>query len=173
MAKIIPFGGHTPEIDPTAFIADSAVIIGYVTIKAGANIWPNVVIRGDEAHITIGENVSLQDNSTVHTDPDSPMVIGDNALIGHNAILHGKSIGKGCLVGMGAILLDGSEIGDESIIGAGTMITQHKVVPPRSMVYGNPFRVVRKLKQEEIDGVQEGIRGYCRLAAEYKKIQEG
>ena len=95
MAQIISFGGHTPQIDPTAYIAESAVIIGNVTIKAGANIWPHTVIRGDESQIIIGENVSIQDNSTVHTYPALPMIIGDNTLVGHNVILHGHSIGKG------------------------------------------------------------------------------
>ena len=149
MAQIISFGGHTPQIDPTAYIAESAVIIGNVTIKAGANIWPHTVIRGDESQIIIGENVSIQDNSTVHTYPALPMIIGDNTLVGHNVILHGHSIGKGCLIGMGSILMDATEIGDESIIGAGTMITKKKVIPPRYEKEGHsaPFPRIRHAGQ--------------------------
>ena len=129
------------------------------------------MIRGDESQIIIGENVSIQDNSTVHTYPALPMIIGDNTLVGHNVILHGHSIGKGCLIGMGSILMDATEIGDESIIGAGTMITKQKVIPPRSLVYGMPAKVVRELSQEEVDGVQSEVKLYADLGAEYKKIQ--
>ncbi len=171
MAQIISFGGYTPEIDPTAYIAETAVIIGHVTIRSGANIWPHTVIRGDESHIVIGKNVSIQDNSTIHTYPALPMQIGDNTLVGHNTILHGHSIGKGCLIGMGSILMDATEIGDESIIGAGTMITKNKIIPPRSLVYGMPARVVRTLLQKEIDDVQSEVKQYCALGAKYKQIQ--
>ena len=99
------------------------------------------------------------------------MIIGDNTLVGHNVILHGHSIGKGCLIGMGSVLMDATEIGDESIIGAGTMITKKKVIPPRSLVYGVPAKVVRELSQEEVDGVQSEVKLYADLGAEYKKIQ--
>lgn len=171
MAQIISFGGYTPEIDPSAYIAESAVIIGHVTIMSGANIWPHTVIRGDESHIIIGKNVSIQDNSTVHTYPALPMEIGDNTLVGHNVILHGHTIGKGCLIGMGSILMDATEIGDETIIGAGTMITKHKMIPPQSLVYGTPARIIRNLTPEEIAGIQEEVAIYRELGEQYKQIQ--
>lgn len=163
MAQILPFEGQLPRIDPTAYIAESAVIIGKVTIGANANIWPNAVIRGDENSITIGNNVSIQDNCTIHTEPDQPVTIGDNTLIGHNTIVHCQTIGKGCLIGMGSILMNYTTIGDETIIGAGTVVTQHKTIPPRSMVYGTPFHIVRQLTEEEAADVYRQTEEYAAL----------
>lgn len=172
MAQIIPFEGQVPQIDPTAYVAESAVIIGKVTIGAGANIWPNAVLRGDSDSITIGKNVSIQDNSTVHTEPGQPVYIGDDVLIGHNTIIHCRTIEKGCLIGMGAILMNEVTIGEESIIGAGTMITQNKTIPPRSLVYGTPFRVVRELTKEEAEDVYHQTAHYSELGQIYKRDQD-
>lgn len=171
MAQILPFEGQLPRIDPTAYIAESAVIIGKVTIGANANIWPNAVIRGDENSITIGNNVSIQDNCTIHTEPDQPVTIGDNTLIGHNTIVHCQTIGKGCLIGMGSILMNYTTIGDETIIGAGTVVTQHKTIPPRSMVYGTPFHIVRQLTEEEAADVYRQTEEYAALGQKHKHLQ--
>lgn len=172
MAQILPFEGQLPRIDPTAYIAESAVIIGKVTIGANANIWPNAVIRGDENSITIGNNVSIQDNCTIHTEPDQPVTIGDNTLIGHNTIVHCQTIGKGCLIGMGSILMNYTTIGDETIIGAGTVVTQHKTIPPRSMVYGTPFHIVRSLTEEEAADVYRQTKEYAALGQKHKHLQK-
>ncbi|OKY54200.1 gamma carbonic anhydrase family protein [Megasphaera cerevisiae] len=169
MAQIISFGGYTPQIDPTAYIAESAVIIGHVIIKEGAGIWPNTVIRGDENSIIIGRYVDIQDNSTVHVQPDQSLEIGDYTMIGHNALVHGAFVGTGCLIGMGAVLMPYSEVGSESIIGAGTMVTQRKRIPPRSLAYGMPFRVIRSVTDEEIAGVRTDVMEYYELAQKYKK----
>lgn len=171
MAQILPFEGQLPRIDPTAYIAESAVIIGKVTIGANANIWPNAVIRGDENSITIGNNVSIQDNCTIHTEPDQPVTIGDNTLIGHNTIVHCQTIGKGCLIGMGSILMNYTTVGDETIIGAGTVVTQHKTIPPHSMVYGTPFRIVRSLTEEEAADVYRQTEEYAALGQKHKHLQ--
>lgn len=171
MAQILPFEGQLPRIDPTAYIAESAVIIGKVTIGANANIWPNAVIRGDENSITIGNNVSIQDNCTIHTEPDQPVTIGDNTLIGHNTIVHCQTIGKGCLIGMGSILMNYTTVGDETIIGAGTVVTQHKTIPPRSMVYGTPFHIVRQLTEEETADVYRQTEEYAALGQKHKHLQ--
>lgn len=171
MAQILPFEGQLPRIDPTAYIAESAVIIGKVTIGANANIWPNAVIRGDENSITIGNNVSIQDNCTIHTEPDQPVTIGDNTLIGHNTIVHCQTIGKGCLIGMGSILMNYTTIGDETIIGAGTVVTQHKTIPPRSMVCGTPFHIVRQLTEEEAADVYRQTEEYAALGQKHKHLQ--
>ncbi len=171
MAQILPFEGQLPRIDPTAYIAESAVIIGKVTIGANANIWPNAVIRGDENSITIGNNVSIQDNCTIHTEPDQPVTIGDNTLIGHNTIVHCQTIGKGCLIGMGSILMNYTTVGDETIIGAGTVVTQHKTIPPRSMVYGTPFHIVRQLTEEEAADVYRQTEEYAALGQKHKHLQ--
>lgn len=171
MAQILPFEGQLPRIDPTAYIAESAVIIGKVTIGANANIWPNAVIRGDENSITIGNNVSIQDNCTIHTEPDQPVTIGDNTLIGHNTIVHCQTIGKGCLIGMGSILMNYTTVGDETIIGAGTVVTQHKTIPPRSMVYGTPFHIVRQLTEEAAADVYRQTEEYAALGQKHKHLQ--
>lgn len=142
-----------------------------MTIGANANIWPNAVIRGDENSITIGNNVSIQDNCTIHTEPDQPVTIGDNTLIGHNTIVHCQTIGKGCLIGMGSILMNYTTIGDETIIGAGTVVTQHKTIPPRSMVYGTPFHIVRQLTEEEAADVYRQTEEYAALGQKHKHLQ--
>ena len=172
MANLYPFHGHSPQIDPGAFVADTATIVGDVTIKKGANIWPGVVIRANESPIVIGEGVNIQDNTVLHTDPGSPMILDDYCMIGHKAIIHGRHIGSGTLVGMGVILMGETDIGDSCLIGAGTMITQNKVIPPRSLVYGTPFRIVRSLEEEEIKNIHEDIMGYYRLGQEYKALQD-
>ncbi|MCH4178759.1 MAG: gamma carbonic anhydrase family protein [Megasphaera sp.] len=150
MSLIQAFDGHTPQIDPTAYIAESAVIIGDVIIEEGASIWPNAVIRGDAGRIVIGRYADIQDNVTMHTPLGCPLTIGEYTVIGHNAVIHCTSVGKTVLIGMGCVLLDHAEIGDESIIGASTLITQRKKIPWRSMVYGTPFKIIRTVTDEEV-----------------------
>lgn len=172
MAYIYPFRGVWPQIDPDAYLADNVTVVGNVTIKRGANLWPGVVVRGDDNAIVIGEGVNIQDNTVVHVDPGDPLVLDDYCMVGHSAIIHCKHIGTGTLIGMGAILLANADIGEECIIGAGTMITQNKIIQPRSMIYGTPFKFVRSLRQEEIEGIQKDIRDYEALGQEYKAMQQ-
>ena len=172
MAYIITHDSIKPDIDKTAYLAENATIIGNVKIGAGASIWFNTVLRGDDSTITVGNYTNIQDNSTVHPEINQPMEIGDYVLIGHNAIVHCAKIGAGCLIGMGAILLSYSEIGENCIIGAGTLITQHKVIPPNSLVYGNPAKVIRTLTEEEIQQVREDVMGYYKNGQAYKKNQQ-
>lgn len=172
MAKIVPFGGYTPQIDSSAYVAESAVITGNVIIEEGASIWPHAVIRGDAASIRIGKYTNIQDNATLHTDLDQPLVIGDYVVIGHNAVIHCKAIGTATLIGMGCVLLNNAEIGDESIIGAATLITQHKKIPTRSMVYGIPFHIIRPVTDEEVSNTRQEVRDYYVASQQYKELQK-
>ena len=173
MEKIIlPYGGKTPAVDPSAFVAPTAAVIGDVTVGAGSSIWFGAVVRGDFQPITIGQNTNIQENATIHVMRDVPVEIGDNVLIGHNAVVHCRRIGSNALIGMGSVVMGYSEIGENVVIGAGTFLPQHKKIPPNSLVFGNPAQIVRALRDDEIEALQEAASNYANLGAEYKRIIE-
>ena len=124
--------GHSPTIDATCFVAESAEIIGQVIVEQGANIWYNTIVRGDVEPIIIGENTNIQDLSVLHTSHGYPLKIGSGVTIGHRAICHGCSIEENVLIGMGSIVLDGAYIEKDVIIGAGTLVPPNKRIPSRS-----------------------------------------
>lgn len=160
--------GISPLIDPTAFIHQSAVVIGDVEIGSESSVWPNVTLRGDMGKIIVGNQTSIQDNTACHMTNDlSSLVIGNRVTVGHGAILHGCIIDDGCLIGMGAIILDNATIGKNSIIGAGTLITQNVVIPENSLVLGNPGKVVRNVTEKEIDWVNRGCEHYILYAKKF------
>lgn len=162
------FEGKDPKIDESAFIAESADIIGDVTIGKNSSIWYSVVVRGDGNYITIGENTNIQDGSVVHIWSKTPTIIGDNVTVGHKALVHGCKVGNNTLIGMGAIVLNGAEIGDNCIVGAGSLVTQNKKFPDKSLILGSPAKVVRELTEEEIAGLLESANNYSSLAKRYK-----
>lgn len=137
--------GQNPDMAPAGacWVAQTAVVIGKVRIKAGASIWFGAVLRGDNEWIEIGERSNIQDNCTLHTDPGFPLTVGEGCTIGHNAILHGCTIGNNTLIGMGAILLNGAQIGSNSIVGAGALVAENKTVPDNTLVVGSPARKLR------------------------------
>ena len=167
---IITYKGNKPEIDSTVFIAPGSQIIGDVTIGAESTIWFNAVLRGDEGPITIGRRCSIQDNTTIHLNADSPVVIEDEVTVGHNAVLHGCKVGKRSIIGMGSTILDHVEIGEECIIGANTLITSGKKIPPRSLVVGSPGRVVRELNDKDLEIIQLSIDSYVQKGYDYREI---
>ena len=169
---ILPYRGKTPVIDSTAFIAPTAAVIGDVTVGAGSSVWFGAVVRGDFQPITIGQKTNIQENATVHVMRDVPVHIGDNVLIGHNAVVHCSCIGDNTLIGMGSIVMGYSEIGENVVIGAGTFLPQHKKIPSNSLVFGNPAQIVRALRDDEIEALQEATSNYANLGAEYKRIIE-
>src|SRR5579862_5050761 len=122
--------GEWPDVAPAdqCYVADNAVVVGRVRIKAGASVWFGAVLRGDNEWIEIGERTNIQDNCTLHTDPGFPLIVGEGCTIGHNAILHGCSIGNNTLIGMGAILLNGAKVGSNCVVGAGALIGEGKVI---------------------------------------------
>jgi len=162
-----PFKGISPKIDPTAFIAEGAVVIGDVEVGAGASIWYGCVVRGDVNHIRIGANTNIQDGTVIHVSRvDHPTIIADRVTVGHGAMIHGCTIETGSLIGIGAIILDGAVIGSESLIAAGSLITPGTVIPPRSMVMGSPGKVKRTLSDDEVAHIQTFWRNYVTLAGE-------
>lgn len=158
------FKDKHPIIDKSCFIAETANIVGDVTIGANSNIWYNVVIRADMDCVKIGENTNIQDNAVVHNNTDMPTIIGDNVTVGHSAIVHACTVGNNTLIGMGAIVLDNAEIGDETIIGAGSLIAQGKKIPSGVLALGSPAKVIRELTEEEKEGLRESAKNYVKLA---------
>ena len=150
-----PYRGQVPRVHPSAFIDDSAQVIGDVEIGEDSSVWMCVVIRGDVNRIRIGRRSNVQDGTIVHVMKDThPTAIGDNVTIGHGAVVHGCTIEDQCLVGMGAILLNGVVVGSGSIIAAGTLLPEGTQVPPRSLVMGSPGKVRRTLSDADLDEIQ-------------------
>ena len=131
----------TPNTDLCEFVSPSAQMFGNVSFAAGTSVWPNVVIRAEMEHVSIGENTNLQDFVMIHTGPGHPVVVGRNCSITHRVTLHGASVGDNCLIGIGAILMDGVVIGEGSIVAGGTFIPEGKVFPPNSIIMGSPGKV--------------------------------
>ena len=152
--------GIAPQIDPTAWIAPEAVLIGKVVVEAEANIWFGAMIRGDNEEIRVGAGSNVQENSVLHTDMGFPLMIGANCTIGHKAMLHGCTVGDGSLVGMGATILNGARIGRGCLIGACALVTEGKEIPDGSLVMGAPGRVVRVLDPEARDRLLRSAAGY-------------
>lgn len=155
--------GVKPNIDKDAFVAETASVLGEVSLGEGSSIWYGAVARGDIAPITIGKYSNIQDNATVHNETDIPAIVGDYTVVGHNAIVHGCTIGDNCLIGMGAIILNKAVIGDNCIIGAGSLVTQGKVIPPNSLVVGSPAKVIREVTEEELEKVRKNAMRYYNL----------
>lgn len=163
------YQGLVPRVDPSAWVAAGALVIGAVTLAAEASIWPGCVLRGDIAPITIGERSNIQDLSVVHVDTDLPTEIGADVTVGHRAILHACTVGDGTLIGMGAIVLNGAVIGAGCLIAAGALVPPGKVIPDGSVVMGMPGKVVRRLSPEEIAGQREHAARYAVLARSYRQ----
>lgn len=155
------------RLEPTAFIAPGAVVVGEVTLGARASIWFNTVVRGDSAAIEIGDDSNVQDNSTVHVDEGMPAIVGRRVTVGHRAIVHGCVIEDDCLVGMGAVVLSGARIGAGSLIGAAALVREGQVIPPGSLAIGAPARVVGAVSDKHRDAIARGARHYAELAQTY------
>ena len=167
---IVPFRGKTPQIDPETFTAETATLIGDVTVGKDSSVWYGAVIRGDCSPITIGCGTNVQDNAVLHTEPGHPLTVGDCVTIGHGAVVHCASVGSHTLIGMGAILLDGAVIGDHCIIGAGAVVKENTVVPSGSMMVGVPAKCVRELGPEQL-AVLDGTPPYVALSKAYLEEQ--
>jgi carbonic anhydrase/acetyltransferase-like protein (isoleucine patch superfamily) len=157
---IYTLDGIAPKIDPTAWIAAEAVLVGKVVIEAEANIWFGAVIRGDNEEIRVGAGSNVQENAVLHTDMGFPLVIGADCTIGHKAMLHGCTIGDGTLIGMGATILNGARIGKGCLIGACALVTEGKEIPDGSLVMGAPGKAVRVLDPEARDRLLLSAAGY-------------
>lgn len=135
------------------WVAGNAVVIGNVEIGDDVSIWFNSVVRGDNDAIKIGAGSNIQDGCVLHVDPGFPMDIGANCTVGHKVLLHGCTIGAGSLIGMGSIIMNGVQIGEQCLIGANTLIPEGKVIPPRTMVFGAPGKLIRELTEAEIEKI--------------------
>jgi carbonic anhydrase/acetyltransferase-like protein (isoleucine patch superfamily) len=171
---IYQLGEHAPEIDASSYIADSANLIGKVTIEAKASVWDGVTIRGDNERITVGENSNVQEGTVMHTDMGYPLTLGKNVTVGHQAMLHGCTVGDGSLIGIQAVILNGARIGKGCLVGAGALVTEGKEFPDHSLILGTPAKVVRTLTEEDLLRLQGSAASYVergqRFKAELKKI---
>jgi carbonic anhydrase/acetyltransferase-like protein (isoleucine patch superfamily) len=149
------------------FVAPNATLIGSVTLENEASVWFNAVLRGDNDVITIGEGSNVQDGSVLHTDSGIPLVVGHQCTVGHMVMLHGCSIGDGSLIGIKAVVMNRARIGKNCLIGAGSLVTEGKHIPDRSLVLGAPGKVVRELTDEEVQGLLGSARHYVELARRY------
>jgi carbonic anhydrase/acetyltransferase-like protein (isoleucine patch superfamily) len=149
------------------YVAHNAIVTGDVVLSAGVNIWFGSILRGDLARISLGPRVNLQDGCIVHTDHDRPQVIEEGVVVGHRAVLHGRFIGRDTLIGMGAMLLSDCEIGAECLIAAGSLITERRRIPPRSVVMGTPGRIVREVSDEVLRRTLAISAHYLELAQRY------
>lgn len=166
---IYELDGNAPQLAEGAWVAESAEVIGKVDLHKNANIWPRVVIRGDNDLIQIGEGSNVQDASVLHTDPGYELIIGKHVTIGHKVMLHGCHIGDGCLIGIGAVILNGAKIGKHCLVGAGALVTEGKEFPDGSMILGSPAKVVKTLTPEQIAGIEVIAGRYVQNAQRYIK----
>jgi gamma-carbonic anhydrase len=158
---VFPFQGVWPTIAGDVFIAPGAMIIGNVTIREGASIWYNAVVRGDVAPIVIGQRTNIQDNCTLHVDADAPLTIGDDCTVGHGAVVHGATIEHHVLIGMQAAVLSHARVDSNTIIGACALVAEHKHIPGGVLAIGVPARVARPLTAAESEHIITSADGYA------------
>ena len=171
---ILEFKGRYPKVDPTAFIAENATVIGDVEIGPGTNVWFYSIIRGDLNYIRIGSNCNIQDLCVLHVEKDLyPLFIEDEVALGHRVVVHGCRIGKGSLIGIGAIVLNGAEIGEESIVGAGSVVTPQTKIPPRTLALGIPAKPIRRLEEKDFDMIRDTLSDYQNLKEIYSSSSQG
>ena len=160
--------GKTPQVDSTAWIADSAQVMGHVTLGPDASVWFGCVLRGDTESMTIGEGSNIQDLTVMHADHGLPLTIGKHVTVGHKVMLHGCTIGDESLIGIGAVVLNGARIGKNCLVGAGSLVTEGKEFPDGSMIMGTPAKVVRQLTPEQIEGLRQSAQHYIDNARKFR-----
>jgi carbonic anhydrase/acetyltransferase-like protein (isoleucine patch superfamily) len=166
---IYSLGDRRPVLKGNNFVAPNAIVIGSVVLELNANVWWNVVIRGDNDLITLGENVNVQDGSVLHTDEGVKLTLEKDVSIGHLVMLHGCTVREGSLIGIKAVILNNAVIGRECLVGANALIPEGKVIPDRSLVVGSPGRVVRTLRDDEVKNLRWIAEHYVENAMRYRK----
>lgn len=166
---IIDYKNHTPKISDSAFIAPNATIIGDVEIGDNSSVFFGTVVRGDIAPVRIGNNTNVQDLSVLHQTPGLPLTLEDNVTIGHKVTLHSCTVKKGALVGMDSIVLDEAVIGENAFVGAGSLVTGGTVIPPNTLAFGRPAKVVRELTAEDLEEMKRINETYVGHIPNYKK----
>ena len=166
---IRPFKGKHPQVHPTAFVEESAQVIGDVHIGEESSVWFNAVVRGDVFHVRIGARTNVQDGTVIHVSSGThATILEDEVTVGHNVTLHGCYVERGSLVGIGAIVMDGARVGAESLVAAGSLVSPGTQIPPRSLVMGVPAKVKRPLTDEEAAGLAHFWKNYVEYTKEYK-----
>lgn len=165
---IYELDGVAPQLAASAWVADSAQVIGQVTLAAEASIWFGSVVRGDTDSITIGAGSNIQDTCVLHADAGQPLVVGERVTVGHQVTLHGCTIGDESLIGIGAVVLNGARIGKNCLVGAGSLVTEGKEFPDGSMIMGSPAKLVRPLTPEQVEGLRRSAAHYIDNARRFR-----
>lgn len=166
--SIYALGEFAPQIDESAWVADSADVMGDVRLAADASVWFNAVLRGDNTTLTIGRGTNIQDGAILHSDHGFPLTIGDDVTVGHQVMLHGCTVGDGSLIGIQSVVLNGARIGRDCLVGAGSLVTEGKEFPDGSLIMGRPAKVVRTLTPEQIAAQRQSAVNYVAKAKVFK-----
>lgn len=167
---IRPFRGVHPQIHDSAYVDQSAQVIGDVHIGSQASVWCNAVLRGDMFYIRIGDRSNIQDNCVVHTRTgEKPTILEEEVTVGHSVTLHGCYVERGSLIGIGSVVLDDVRVGECSLVAAGSLVSPGTIIPPRSLVMGLPARVKRELTDEEVKGLEAFWTNYVKFTSLYKE----
>lgn len=166
--SIYQLDDKAPQVHPSAWVADSAQVMGDVVLAEDSSVWFGTVIRGDTATITVGAGTNIQDGSVLHADEGLPLTVGAHVTVGHQVMLHGCTVGDGSLIGIGAVVLNGARIGKHCLVGAGSLVTEGKVFPDGSMILGSPAKVVRQLTPAQIEMLERSAQNYVRNARRFR-----
>lgn len=171
---IYRYGEHSPSIDEGVYVAETADVIGRVSLARDASVWYQAVLRGDTETLSVGEGSNIQDGAVLHADPGYPTRVGRGVTVGHQAMLHGCTIGDGSLVGIQAVILNGAVIGRNCLVAAGALVKEGAEFPDNSLIVGTPAKVVRELSPEALEGLRQNAEGYVdrsrRHAVELERI---
>ncbi|RJF92036.1 gamma carbonic anhydrase family protein [Noviherbaspirillum saxi] len=166
---IYKIGNQTPEIHVSAFVAETATVIGDVGLQENTSVWPSAVLRGDNEPISIGRGSNVQEGAVLHADPGFPLTVESNVTIGHQAMLHGCTVKEGSLIGIQAVILNGAVIGKNCLVAAGAVITEGKEFPDNSLILGSPAKVLRELSADAIASMHKNTAGYVERGADFKE----
>ncbi|PRY66770.1 carbonic anhydrase/acetyltransferase-like protein (isoleucine patch superfamily) [Vreelandella songnenensis] len=166
---IYQYAEHQPDIHEEVYIAETADVIGQVTLKARASVWYQAVLRGDSERLEVGEESNIQDGAVLHADPGFPLKVGRGVTVGHQAMLHGCTVEDGCLIGIQAVILNGAVIGENSLVGACAFVKEGAVFPPNSMIIGSPARVVKELPEGAVEGLKLNAQSYVQKGRQHAK----
>ncbi len=165
---IYQFGDDAPELDPSAWVADSAQVLGRVRMGAHSSVWYGAVLRGDNEWITLGARTNVQEGCVLHTDPGFPLNLGDEVTVGHQAMLHGCTVGEGTLIGIQALVMNGAKIGKNCLVGAGAIVTEGKEFPDNSLLLGTPAKWVKALSAEQVGRLKDAAAQYVQKAQRHR-----
>ncbi|MBA2779132.1 gamma carbonic anhydrase family protein [Billgrantia kenyensis] len=165
---IYRYGEHRPDVHASVYVAESAEVIGQVTLQAEASVWYQAVLRGDSDHLEVGEQSNIQDGAVLHADPGFPLKVGKGVTVGHQAMLHGCTIGDGSLVGIQAVILNGAVIGENCLVAAGAVVKEGAEFPPNSLIVGAPAKVIRQLDDNAVEGLRLNAAVYVEKARQHK-----